>query len=181
MSLSSLLHWFYCLDYQDLFLLISLATVFYLWLVPMILNKQIYQALNQGLFMLWILLIIIITIHGRTTTLSSPNFQPFHSYKEALETGNVEIYRSNLMNFLLFYPLGLFGFGWFKKRPYIILSVTLAALCMSIVIELIQYKFMLGHTEIDDVIHNTLGAFSGITLACVTRNASERNSDEPCH
>jgi len=83
--------------------------------------------------------------------------QPFYSFEMAkIEP---EIYRAMIMNVFLFTPLGLFLPYVFNKKN-IVLSV-LSAMVLSICIETIQYIFILGMAEMDDVIFNTLGATLG--------------------
>ena len=96
------------------------------------------------------------------------NFVPFHSYREVRRGGNVEIYRSNFMNVMLFYPAGLLVAlllprkwpGWCRCVPVVLF---LAAL--SIGIEFLQYRYALGRCEIDDVIHNAIGGLLGCLAA----------------
>ena len=53
-----------------------------------------------------------------------------------------------------FFPFGLFFYDLLKSKREIIIYVICA------------FAFSLGMAEVDDVIHNTLGAFIGY-LACV--------------
>lgn len=100
-------------------------------------------------------------------------FVPFHSYREVQNGGNPEIYRSNFMNVILFYPAGLLATSLLpKKRPgwWRCLLVVLALTAMSAGIESLQYCYALGRCEIDDVIHNAIGALLGsLALACSSR------------
>ena len=67
------------------------------------------------------------------------------------------------MNVFLFVPTGL-------SLPFVLpfkhngAITILFAFCVSILIEIIQYKYGIGRCEVDDVIMNTLGALIG-TLA----------------
>ena len=89
---------------------------------------------------------------------------PFHSYREVLNGGNPEILRSNFMNGILFYPAGLLMAsllprkwpGWIRVMLPCILLIGFSA-----GIEYFQYSNQMGQTEIDDVIHNSLGALTG--------------------
>ena len=85
---------------------------------------------------------------------------PFHSYREMVATGNREILRSSFMNVVLFYPGGLFLAAILPKRWRI--PVTAVVFCLfSLSIEIMQHSLFLGRGEIDDVLHNTLGAVCG--------------------
>lgn len=89
---------------------------------------------------------------------------PLHSYLEVLTGGNPEIFRANLMNMALFYPAGLLFSGlMFRKRSFrsgMLRAVALFGL-FSLAIELCQLLLHCGFCEIDDVLHNTLGAGLG--------------------
>ena len=92
------------------------------------------------------------------------NFVPFHSYREVQNGGNIEIYRSNFMNVVFFYPAGLLATSLLPKKwpgwcRFIL--VVLALTAVSVGIEFLQYRYALGRCEIDDVIHNALGALLG--------------------
>jgi glycopeptide antibiotics resistance protein len=116
-------------------------------------------------------LIIVVGVILFTTVSSRPSGEtfdhsliPFHSYREVLNGGNIEILRSNFMNVVLFYPAGLlFGsllpHGWRKWHKVLLTVVVFCALSCGI--EYMQYAFSLGHVEIDDVIHNAFGALLG--------------------
>ena len=59
------------------------------------------------------------------------------------------------LNMLLFIPLGFLvgGKGW---------KVVLFGFLLSVFIELMQYVFLLGYCEADDVLNNTIGTVVGI-------------------
>lgn len=96
------------------------------------------------------------------------NIAPLQSYREVWSSGNIEIYRSNFMNVVLFYPAGLLATlilprKWPGWRRCILVVLVLAA--MSAGIEYLQYHYALGRCEIDDVIHNTAGTLLGSLAA----------------
>lgn len=76
----------------------------------------------------------------------------------------------NIMNVVVFIPVGLFLFITQIKRTYLfkngIISIV-SGLVLSVSIESLQLIFKKGYTELDDVIHNTLGCFIGCTLCLV--------------
>ena len=89
---------------------------------------------------------------------------PFHTYRAYFSDPHSEILRSCFMNVALFYPAGLlFGSLLTKKWsfPRGMLWTVLVFGLFSLSIELSQYRFGLGISEIDDVLHNTLGAALG--------------------
>ena len=117
------------------------------------------------LLLCWIGAVGYTTLGTRNDTqIVQINLEMFHSYREVWNGGNPEIYRSNFMNVILFYPAGLLATsllpqkwsGWCRC-----LLVVLGLTAMSAGIEFLQYHFALGRCEIDDVIHNALGALLG--------------------
>ena len=92
---------------------------------------------------------------------------PFHSYRAVIAGENKEILRSNFMNVVLFYPAGLFACellpkSWSRAKRVILVAVLFAL--VSAGIEFCQYHFALGQAEVDDVIHNALGALIGALI-----------------
>lgn len=89
---------------------------------------------------------------------------PFHSYAAVWNGETTEILRSNFMNVVLFYPLGLLLYAGLPERWAFglrLLLIGLLGMAVSAGIECCQYFFCLGAAEIDDVIHNSLGAVLG--------------------
>lgn len=88
------------------------------------------------------------------------SLMPFASFVEAQKQR--EIYRSMLMNMLLFEPLGLcLPLALPERIPHKIRTTILCAFMLSVFIEASQFFFHLGLCETDDVIMNTLGAALG--------------------
>lgn len=169
MTLSSLLTWFYCLDFREIFQLLILAVLVYLWIFPQVLYPVLFRRVNFIFLCCSIGLILVSTLGGRQGLDVSPALLPFHSYREAIETGNIELYRSNLMNALLFFPFGLTwatALSRTRRKP---IPGILIAIALSVGIELCQYAFLLGRPEIDDVIHNVLGAIVGIGIGYLAK------------
>jgi glycopeptide antibiotics resistance protein len=72
-------------------------------------------------------------------------------------------YYSNLAgNILLFVPLPFVISLLYKAKNR--KSILLIAVGVSVVIELIQYTFMIGVADIDDILLNTMGAVLGLIL-----------------
>ena len=122
-----------------------------------------------GTLVLWIMVALYTTIFSRSSGIESAwAAVPFHSYREVLSGGNPELLRSNLMNVVLFAPAGLLAGAllpdrWPMKRRLLWVG---GIFCLfSLGIEMTQYRLAMGQAEIDDVIHNTLGAVIGC-LAC---------------
>lgn len=71
------------------------------------------------------------------------------------------------MNVLLFYPAGLLWAGLLPRRwPFgrMLVCTVLSFSLFSLGIELAQFGLGLGLGEMDDVLHNTLGALLGIAV-----------------
>ena len=125
-----------------------------------------WRPMLSGTLVLWAAVVLYTTIFSRVSGIESVwAAVPFHSYREVLSGGNPELLRSNLMNVVLFAPAGvltgaLLPAGWPMKRRLLWAG---SIFCLfSLGIEMTQYRLAMGQAEIDDVIHNTLGAVIGI-------------------
>lgn len=89
------------------------------------------------------------------------DLHPFWSYG-AIEDGKVELLAENIMNVVVFVPIGiLLGIG-FAKWPW---WKAIGAGCLfSMSIEAMQFVFKRGFCEVDDVMHNTLGCVMGFGI-----------------
>lgn len=98
--------------------------------------------------LIYIGFVLYITIFSREPWTIQVIKMPLWEYRSRMWT---DIF----MNILLFIPIG-FLFG--SKKGILISFI------FSSVIEIMQYSFMLGYSEFDDVINNTLGAFVGFLI-----------------
>ena len=165
MRLGRLLWWVYQLSVLEFVLVFAGATLAFLWLYHRLGQWWGRRAALAVLLLLWVAAVLATTVTNRTVGATDAAYWlPLHSYREMLETGNREILRSNLMNVALFYPAGLLFMAALPKRwgyaRRLGLTVLLFGL-FSLSIELVQYRYLLGRAEIDDVLHNTLGAVIG--------------------
>ena len=158
--------WFYCLPMVDAVMLVILATAGFLYLREKFRDSPYWKMAVCLLFLLWLAVIYFGTLGNREEggNFSQPNWIPFASYREVLHGGNREIYRTNFMNAVLFYPAGLFGCtalpkSW--KQPWKKLLMFALLMLVSAGIEYVQYRFHMGLPETDDIIHNSLGALLG--------------------
>ncbi len=106
--------------------------------------------------------ILYMTFLTRSGGGSDLRLTPFYSFE--LAKSNPEMYRTMMMNVVLFLPWGLsLGVILPKKIPIaaVVLITALSGALLSLGIEFLQYWFELGVCEIDDVICNTFGAFMG--------------------
>ena len=94
------------------------------------------------------------------------NLTPFWSYMAENTDLQHSLYIEALMNVLMFVPFGLLigcayrSIGW--KR---MLAFTVG---LSLSIEFLQFIFKRGFAELDDVMHNTLGAVIGFGIIILT-------------
>lgn len=143
-----------------------LSSVLCLGVVVLIACKGIKRGLRYSTVLLlieYVLLIFCSTILFRPINVeSSYNWHPFWSY------GKPELVLENIMNFVVFIPIGvLLGsiFQWSRcmiKRAWLITLV--AGISISVSIEMLQYFLKRGFSETDDLIHNTLGCVVGFVI-----------------
>lgn len=91
-----------------------------------------------------------------TGTSSRYDFQPFWSYSRP------DLLVENIMNVVVFVPVGLLlGIAIKNIRWW---QVLLIGCGISVSIETLQFVFMKGFSELDDVMHNTLGCLVGFLI-----------------
>lgn len=165
MSISWFFWWVYQLPPHHLILLLLVCTLAFVQM-----HRQLQQRAwwHRGLILLlalWAAAVLWVTILNRSGgTKGVLYLTPFHSYREYLATGNREVLRSCLMNVALFYPAGLLYAALLSKHRSTARRAVITAVVFAIVgssIEVIQYALCLGRAEIDDVLHNVLGAVIG--------------------
>ena len=164
--MTALLNIFYQLPLELIALCFMILSFVYLLIWKCLSHNRRFRWGICALLILWIAVTLWVTIFSRSPiSASPPEFIPFHSYRKLFTTGITEIFRSNFMNIALFYPGGLLAASLLpEKWPHCqkVLTVLLLFALLSMRIEYTQLCYALGESEIDDVIHNTLGAFIGI-------------------
>ena len=93
-------------------------------------------------------------------------FQPLWSY-QAIQEGREDLLAENIMNVVVFVPVGLLLGIAFKQMTW--WKVLLVGCSISAVIELLQFFLMRGFSELDDVMHNTLGCLIGFGFMIILR------------
>lgn len=89
-------------------------------------------------------------------------FQTFRTFASMLSSGNFLWAVSNIAgNALIFLPYG-YLLSLLGKKKYAPLKIILTAAALSILFEILQYRFYLGSADVDDVILNVLGTGLGI-------------------
>ena len=101
------------------------------------------------------------------------DFHPFWSYDRP------ELLVENIMNVIVFVPVGfLLGFR-IQDSSFTIRKALLVALMgcgISVTIEALQFWFIRGFSEVDDVMHNTIGCVIGYGVYLIGRYGYERLS-----
>lgn len=86
------------------------------------------------------------------------DFHPFWSY-QAIQDGREELLAENIMNVVVFIPVGLLLGIAFKQVTW--WKALLIGCSISVIIESLQFLFKRGISEVDDVMHNTVGCLIG--------------------
>lgn len=165
MTIGKLLHWLYCLDFDNAVVLLIGCSILFCLAQKHFARAWWWQFIVAFLLLAAYVGVIYTTLGARTSGENwKINLIPLHSYREVIQGGNIEILRSNFMNAVLFYPIGLLTTALLpEKWSEWIRCVLTILLCvvLSVGIEYVQYTYALGRCEIDDVIHNMLGALAG--------------------
>ena len=155
------IQWIYIQPLSRIILFIMILVPFWAFLM-FLLRKQhlLIRILNSVLCLAALSAVLYVTLFRGEGQHGALDLLPLHSL--VLAQKQKEMYRSLLMNILLFVPLGLtlpFALPekWICRA---LLSVVIAAV-LSIYVETAQYIFQLGRAEIDDVIMNSLGVVLG--------------------
>ena len=138
----------------------GLLSVFCLGVVVFIAWKGFKTGLRYSVALLlieYIFLIFCSTVFFRTTSeLRKYDIHPFWSYDRP------ELLVENIMNVVVFVPVGLLLGIAFKQMTW--WKAFLIGCSISVTIESLQFFFMRGFSELDDVMHNTLGCILGYIL-----------------
>ena len=115
----------------------------------------------------YIFLIFCSTVFFRTTSeLRKYDIHPFWSY-QAIQDGREDLLAENIMNVVVFIPVGLLLSIPFKQVTW--WKALLIGCGISAVIEALQFFFLRGFSELDDVMHNTVGCMVGWFMVKGTR------------
>lgn len=140
----------------------GVASIFCLGLVVFIAWKGFKSGLRYSAALLlieYIFLLFCSTVIFRPTGEARQyDFHPFWSYK-AIQDGREDLLAENIMNVVAFVPVGLLLGIAFKQMTW--WKVLLIGCSISVTIEALQFFLMRGFSEVDDVMHNTLGCMIG--------------------
>lgn len=136
------------------------------------------------IFIIYLILLLRITLFKQAalynllsaigTGVRTINIIPFYSiYEMAVSKISIGRIAENILgNIALFMPFGIIlPFITTKKFK----KLLTAAVIFSLSIEIIQFLFALGSTDIDDLIFNTLGAYIGLFITNTIRKKSKSN------
>jgi len=154
----------------------GLLSVFCIGLVVFSAWKGLKTGLRYSAILLlveYVFLLFCSTIIFRTTgEIRQYDFHPFWSYK-AIQEGSEDLLAENIMNVVVFVPVGLMLGSLLRvkgsstseaTKSMTWLMVAIIGCGISITIESLQFIFMRGFSELDDVMHNTLGCIVGYIM-----------------
>ena len=143
----------------------GLLSVFCLGLVVFITWKGFKKGLCYSANLLqveYVFLLFCSTVIFRPTGETRQyDFHPFWSYDRP------ELLVENIMNVVVFIPVGLLLGSAFKQMTW--WKALLIGCSISITIEALQFWFMKGFSEVDDVMHNTMGCLIGFEIMTILR------------
>ena len=106
----------------------------------------------------YVFLIFCSTVIFRPTGETSQyDFHPFWSYDRP------ELLVENIMNVIVFIPVGMILGSLLRVKGSWLVALLIGC-SISITIEALQFWFMKGFSEVDDVMHNTIGCILGYSL-----------------
>ena len=121
----------------------------------------------------WLLLVEYIFLIFCSTVIYRKGYEgagyelsPFWSYT-AIQEGRIELFAENIMNVVVFIPAGLLLCIAFKQMTW--WKALLIGCGISVTIEALQFFFMRGFSEVDDVMHNTLGCAIGFLIVAIIK------------
>ena len=120
--------------------------------------------------------VVLITVVFRSSDVRELSLTPFISFEYAKI--HPDVYAEVILNVILFMPIG-FSLpnvicGRFR-RP-VLISAAFSFL-LSLTAEALQYALAIGHSEVDDLIFNTLGAFIGTVPFIVVKRFGRTGED----
>ena len=123
---------------------------------------------SLGLLMLeYVLLIYCSTVFFRNTGQLQYDFMPLWSYRDYFKGLDRALLAENIMNVVVFVPVGLLAGAAFRSMSW--KKVLVIGMCLSVGIETLQFVFRKGFSEFDDVMHNTLGCLIGYGIMTILR------------
>ena len=150
----------------EIYLVLIFAFAIGLFLVLKFSNdKKHFRLVPKLLLIEYLALLLCSTVLFRTESKDVRySVEPLWSY-ESIQYGHLELIAENVMNVVVFIPMGfLLGCSFRKMRLW---KVFVIGICMSTTIEALQFYYKRGFSEVDDVIHNTIGCLLGYCAFCM--------------
>ena len=128
-------------------------------------DKKHFRLVPKLLLIEYLALLLCSTVLFRTESKDVRySVEPLWSY-ESIQYGHLELIAENVMNVVVFIPMGfLLGCSFRKMRLW---KVLLIGTCISATVEGLQFYYKRGFSEVDDVIHNTIGCLLGYCAFCM--------------
>lgn len=155
--------------YETGFLVLLVGLVIWSW------TRGTRKGLKYVLVLLlieYVLLIYCSTVFFRNTGKLQYDFIPFWSYRDYFNGVNRRLLAENIMNMVVFVPVGMLTGVAFRGMTW--KKVMVIGMWLSIGIEVLQFVLKRGFSEVDDVMHNTIGCLIGYGLCCIIRFGYER-------
>lgn len=136
------------------------------------------------LFLLYIIILLRITLFKQASMYNlfaaigaserTISFIPFKSIFDMISTdiSLIRILENVLGNIIIFIPFGLLLPIILKKKNK---NIVLSGVILSALIEILQFIFGLGSTDIDDLLLNTIGVIIGYLLCITIKNKAKSN------
>lgn len=125
-------------------------------------KEQKWQYSGVLCLAIYVFIVLCNTVIFRSDSTSRVVLIPFWSYMEAIKESRSFYLIENLLNIVLFVPVGFFLKMSLRNRR--IIPVVLCGILLSLAIETSQLLLHRGWFEVDDMMHNTLGAILGCFL-----------------
>ncbi len=130
-------------------------------------NASAFRKISVCTFVIYLLCVLYFTVWSRTPKAAQEcDMRLFWTYRYALIYNAWDLFYEAILNVGLFVPFGLLVHGSIRDWKWYdhLVCVLLPAAVLSAGIEMIQFQAVLGVCELDDVMHNTLGALIGSSL-----------------
>ena len=165
--------------YQDVPIVVYKGLILVFCLVALLMvvffgYKRGFLYSSRLLFVEYLLLLFCSTVLFRSyKEYQGHNFHPLWSYT-MIKAGGKDLLAENILNIVAFIPIGLLLGIAFKLTKWY--KVLIIGSSISVIVETLQFLLKKGFSEVDDVIHNTLGCLIGYEIYLIVRMGYERIS-----
>lgn len=176
-----LYYWLYRVSRLGVLFLMAYGSLIWILLSALFAPRfpRLWKTINAVLLSFLLFAILYYTVLRRDISSTREISLRLLSFRDAAKE-NEEIFRQVIMNALLFFPLGLTTAQLLPSRwsgMRIILVTAALGFCFSALIEALQYLFVCGNVEADDVLMNTIGTLTAavhIPFARLLRRALQK-------